>query len=309
MKKYFLISIKILITLFIIFFLFERIYEEREQLITSFGTYQSNYYIIVLVTLFMPINWLMEVLKWKVVVSPLKQLTIKAAIPGVLSGVSLGFVTPHAVGDYFARIWSIDHKDRKKVLGPILAARSFQMLPTLLFGLIALGSIQYSIDFDWLAYLSEIPLGLTLGGVGLLLLMGFVFYKYGNKIKHFKSYFELLLSISKTQYTQLLGLSFLRYAVFSLQFLMLLSVFEVDLSIWHQFMGVAFIFLMKSVLPTFNFFSDLGVREFGGIIYFELFGLVTSPIIAASLILWLINIALPALIGLFFIGDLKLDRP
>ena len=88
------------------------------------------------------------------------------------------------------------------------------MLPTLLFGLIALGSIQYSIDFDWLAYLSEIPLGLTLGGVGLLLLMGFVFYKYGNKIKYFKSYFELLLSISKTQYTQLLGLSFLRYAVF-----------------------------------------------------------------------------------------------
>jgi len=256
----------------------------------------------------MPFNWLMEVLKWKVVIKPLKKLSITEAIPGVLSGVSLGFVTPHAVGDYFARIWSINHKDRKKALGPILVARSLQMLPTLVFGSIALASVQYSVDIEWGKYISEIPLGLVLGGIIVFLLLCFVFYRYGNSMKAFKEYLVLLLSIKRNQYVLLGILSLVRYLIFSVQFLILLSVFEIDLSLWQQFMGVAFIFLMKSVLPTFNFFSDLGAREFSAIIYFELFGLATAPIIAASLTLWLINIALPALIGLFFIKDLKFER-
>ena len=66
-------------------------------------------------------------------------------------------------------------------------------------------------------------------------------------------------------------------------------------------------FLAKSVLPTFNFFNDLGVREFSAAIYFDALNIASGPVIMAGLILWLINIALPALVGLFFVQQFKID--
>ncbi len=308
LKQYFLISIKVIITLFIAYFLFEKIYQERNQFGLIVDVYRLNYALLFIVLFLMPFNWLMEVLKWKVCIAPLAKLSVKQALPGVLAGISMGFVTPHAVGDYFARVWTLKHKNRKKALGPILVARSLQMLPTLIFGLLSLTYIPYTYIFESNHFFEGSSAYLIVGGIVLLLVLMLIFITYGKKIRNVRRYFELLRQISLLDYLRLIALSVFRYLIFSFQFLLLLSVFDIELSAWQQFMGIAFIFLMKSALPTFNFLNDLGVREFSAILYFELFQVSTAPIIGASFLLWLINIAIPAFIGIFFIKNLNFER-
>jgi uncharacterized membrane protein YbhN (UPF0104 family) len=248
----------------------------------------------------------MEVLKWKYSIRPITEITLSKAFVGVLSGITLGFVTPHAIGDYFAKVYSLNHPDRKKALGLILIARMMQMLPTASFGLLAffIFSRKSFAQLDIPVFIPY-PILSILGLVLLVMLLIFFLKRNHSKIKDFivpiKKMGLELISI-------LAGLSILRYLIFSIQFLLLLSILNLNISIFMQFMGVSFMFLAKSIIPTFNFLSDLGIREFSAVLFFESIDIEAAPIIAAGLLLWLINIALPALLGLFFIPQLKLNR-
>ncbi len=307
MKKPFLFFLKIIISVAIFVYLFYKISIDQASFAEALQQYNNNPLIIIVVFMLMPFNWLMEVLKWKICISPLTRITYKQAFKGVFSGVALGFVTPRAVGDYFAKIWSIEHEDRKKALGPILIARLSQMAPTLIFGLFSIqlfiNNSDSSLSFDF-GYTS---IAVLIAGFLLLTILTILFFNFGKKSKQLLYYFDLIKELGRKIVFQLFGLSFVRYIIFSCQFLLLLSIFSFPLPLTDQFMGIAFMFLAKSVLPTFNVFNDLGVREFSAVLYFEAFGIAAAPIILAGLILWLINIAVPALIGLFFIHQFRID--
>jgi uncharacterized membrane protein YbhN (UPF0104 family) len=254
----------------------------------------------------MPLNWLMEVLKWKYSIRTITNISFSNAIIGVLAGVSLGFVTPHAIGDYFAKVFSIAHHDREKALGLILISRLMQMLPTSLFGLLAFYMFSQKSLLKF-----EIPFSLSyplLSLIGFLIIFIFVILILKRRLPNIQEYIQPIKRMGVKLIAILAGLSCLRYLIFSTQFLILLSVLDLKLNLFLQFMGIAFMFLAKSILPTFNFLSDLGIREFSVAVFFESFGLEVAPIIASGLILWLINIAFPAFIGLFFIPKLKLKN-
>ncbi len=296
-----------MVTILVLLFLYEQINEDKSGFISAFQIFSDNHIILLLVLILMPINWLMEVLKWKYSIQPITHISISKAITGVLAGVALGFVTPHAIGDYFAKVFSLTHHNRKKALGLILVGRMMQMVPTTIFGLIAfyLYSSNTIAKFD-------IPISLSypiLSTLGLLLTsLLFILFMKRNHPK-IQDYVQPVRNMGMKLFSVLAGLSILRYLIFSLQFLLLLSVLGLKISIFLQFMGVAFMFLAKSILPTFNFLSDLGVREFSVGLFFESTEIEVAPIIASALILWLINIAIPAFVGLFFIPKLKLKNP
>lgn len=291
----------------IVFFLFQRIYTEWDKLLDAFSVYVQQPLVILLVIILMPINWMIEALKWKISIGSFIYISFGQAIIGVLTGISLGFVTPHAVGDYFARIWTISHQDRKKTIGPVMVNRLAQLIPTAVFGIFALSLVSSHIKFSKVLIFDSYPLYVILISCSFLFFLLIVFNKYGKHLKRISAYFSVLKQVSISTYIKLVLLSFIRYGVFSLQFIILLSLFELEISLSDQFLGVAFIFLSKSVLPTFNFFNDLGIREFSAVLFFDLYTIDTSPIILASLILWFINIAIPAIIGVFFIRRFKID--
>lgn len=285
-------------------FLYQKIREDKSGFLTAFKLFQDNLIIIGAVILLMPFNWFMEVLKWKFSIKPITEISLHKASIGVLAGIALGFVTPHAVGDYFAKVFSLTHHDRKKALGLILVSRLLQMLPTAIFGLLAL----YIYSNENLSKY-DIPISLTypiLSILGLILLGLFIALFFKRNHPKIQDYILPVRQMGWKLVSILAGLSILRYLIFSTQFLLLLSVLGLKISLFMQFMGVAFMFLAKSILPTFNFLSDLGIREFSVALFFESLSEDVAPVIAAGLILWLINIALPAFIGLFFIPKLKL---
>ncbi len=306
MKKA-LLFLKIFFSVLIFIFLCYRVYNDFESFSMAMHNYSESYEVILIVLLLMPLNWLMEVVKWKLSIKELVQISYKKAIKGVLSGVALGFITPHAVGDYFAKVWSLNHTDRKKALGPILVARASQMFPTLLFGLISLKIFMSQFPLPQIYSYDYTHILIIISGSLFLGILIYLFFQFGNKRFRLNYYFDLVRKMQIKVVCGLLIFSIVRYIIFSAQFLILLSIFTIDLSLWNKFLGVSFMFLAKSVLPTFNFFNDLGVREFSAALYFEAMNIPSGPIILAGLILWLINIMLPALIGLFFVQQFKID--
>jgi len=99
-------------------------------------------------------------------------------------------------------------------------------------------------------------------------------------------------------------LSFFRYVVFSIQYLLVLKSFNIELSFLLTLSLIAATFFVSTVVPTFAL-TEITVRGVSAIYFFGLYLTDTMPVLAASLILWIINLAIPALLGTLFIWRLK----
>ena len=67
-------------------------------------------------------------------------------------------------------------------------------------------------------------------------------------------------------------------------------------------------FFLKSVVPSVSLLSDLGMRELSAMYLFGLLGQERLQVLSASLGLWLLNIAVPSAVGLFFVLRLRFAR-
>ena len=84
-----------------------------------------------------------------------------------------------------------------------------------------------------------------------------------NKVLFFafaKPFLIVLKSYSNWEIFEVFTLSCSRYLIFSLQFLIILLLFQIQLSIVDLLMIVFFVFFVKTIVPSISFISDLGVR-------------------------------------------------
>ncbi|MCG8389656.1 MAG: hypothetical protein MJA30_29150 [Cytophagales bacterium] len=263
--------------------------------------FASGYLIILFTMALMPFNWSLEALKWQCLSSGVVKLSFRQALKGVLSGLALGFVTPHGLGDYLGRIGMVGLERRTRLLGGIFTGRACQMLVTAMFGLIGV-----SVLFPAQTVL------LTVGALFASITLFFALRRLlkgrwleGRGLKTLVSYVKIIAEFDLVMLVKVFTYSLLRYLVFSLQFFLILDLLLPKLEPAIKFSGITWIFLAKSVLPTFNFLSDLGVREMSAIYFFEQFQVAVEPVIIASLLLWLVNILTPTLLSLPLIFQLK----
>jgi len=246
------------------------------------------------------LNWSLEAWKWQLLAEKVERISWTEAFKGVLAGLSLGFVTPNTLGDYAARLWMLQNRNRMEAVGAVMLGRVAQLYVTLVTGLLAF--LYVCQQRDWLPqFYFPALLILTLllvSGTYVAINRSFVY-----RIGHFRytrwlsPYFRVLTAYRPAEVFRVLGLSWLRYFVFTGQFLLLLWVFGVRLPLPDLISGIALVYLSKSIVPAFHFLSDLGVREFSALYVFGWYGAAASPVLAATLSLWLLNILLPALSG------------
>jgi uncharacterized protein (TIRG00374 family) len=275
----------------------------------------SNPLFLMTVLLF-PVNWGLEAWKWKFLLSRIEQVNFFKAFRGILTGITFGVITPLNLGDYAGRILQLENPERIKVIGAIFLSRIAQFFSTLLFGLASIifiilkskGSSSQTInDFYSLIFFLA---GLA---IAALIFLSFLFSLHRRVLASLKEsklfrpvykYFEILRLYSFKDIFYVVLISLLRYIVFSLQFVLLLCFFKVSEDLFFLFMGVFFIFLVKSIVPTI---FDLGVRETAAIYFFTFFNIIdNNSILYSSLGLWIINIVLPAVLGMFLIFKIKL---
>ena len=120
-----------------------------------------------------------------------------------------------------------------------------------------------------------------------------------------ESYFILLSQLTLKSAFSVMGMSVLRYAVFTIQFFCLFIWLGSQLPTEVLLLGIAWIFLIKTILPGLSILGDLVKRELSAILFFSFFTSDLSIVFIASFVIWLINIALPALVGVGFVKEHK----
>jgi uncharacterized membrane protein YbhN (UPF0104 family) len=101
------------------------------------------------------------------------------------------------------------------------------------------------------------------------------------------------------------GYGLLRYFVFLSQFVLALSLFHFQVGVWQLASCVALIFLAKTLIPAINVLGDLGLREFTALVVFAPFKLPAEQIIAATFLIWILNVLGPIVVGIFLIWKYK----
>lgn len=245
------------------------------------------------------VNWGIEAKKWQILASKIENITFRQAYKSVLVALSLGFVTPANLGDYAGKIWQLKSKNKTESIGAILLGNGIQFYVSLIFGEVAY-LIMWNKEittFDQILFCL----------IAFVLVLGIFIYQYRVKIieylprfsrlKSFQKHFEMMIKFDSTEIRLLFIWSILRYLTFSLQFVLILLIFKVNIHFIDLWAISCLVFLFKTIIPAINFISDLGVREYTALHFFSLFSVNISSVIMATFCLWFLNILLPVIFG------------
>ena len=95
--------------------------------------------------------------------------------------------------------------------------------------------------------------------------------------------------------------------VFTFQFFLLLQLFEVEIDYLNAMMMISMTYFVMTAVPTIAI-TELGVRGSMAVYFIGMIATNVKSIFMASSMLWLINLAIPALIGVLFIFQLRFFR-
>ncbi|MDQ3048252.1 MAG: flippase-like domain-containing protein [Bacteroidota bacterium] len=262
------------------------------------------------VCLLIGVNWGLEAFKWKVLISSLEIITYLKALQSVFAGVTISIFSPNRVGEFAGRIFFLEHADKVQASLRSFTGSMIQLAITLFAGLVALFA-YFQTD------LAETHSFVFLNNSGvkiwlLFLVLFLIFLLLANRLK--KSFSEKaqgwlkgIFGLDRRSFMLSFFLSLCRYAVYSLQYYLVLLLFNVDVDPSTGFMLIALSFMVTSLIPTFAL-TEIAVRGATAVYFFSGTGAAPGSVIAASLLLWLLNLGLPALAGSFFIWKLKFFR-
>jgi len=102
------------------------------------------------------------------------------------------------------------------------------------------------------------------------------------------------------------GLSVLRYAIFTVQFTVLIHVFLPEIALDVAMLGVGWTFLFRTVIPSL--FGNFGVREASAMMFFEPLVNDMTLILFPCLLIWFINTVVPSIFGAFALLSLNQEK-
>ena len=256
-----------------------------------------------------PLNWTLESAKWQLLAQKAVRITFAEAFRSTLTGLAVGAAVPAQLGDTLGRITSLRSKSRLRALGAALVSNGIQFYVSILGGAVGWFGSDFSRRFsqELSLVISSLLITILLGG----LLMGafrqslFTWRSKRPWAKKLKRSLEVARHYEAPELAVALAIGGLRYLVFVGQFALALTLFDLSLTTEQVLGGVSMVYLVKTILPAINAVGDLGVREFTALYVFEPYQLPSEKIMAATFLIWLVNILAPLLVGVFFIWKFK----
>lgn len=290
-------------------------YEDLEQLITHFEFLNPAKTIwLVAALLFMPLNWWLEALKWQLLVRKLYRINQKTAVRGVLTGITLGIFTPNRIGEIGGRPLVLPKEQRISGIIATSVGSMSQFLVTIIGGLVA-GSLYFLLFPDVFQVLHKNYLILLAVLVQLLAVLLLLLYINTQTIsqqllqrpfwKKYSRYINFLSHYTRSELLKILMISTLRYIVFCSQFYFLLLFFGVQVTPLQAYLSIAVTFLASSLIPAITL-AEIGIRGSVAIFFIGVFSNAVFGIVTASVMLWVVNVALTALAGSLFLFRLRI---
>ncbi len=312
-------TVKIIIVLLGILILYKKIFVnqnivEISQDVKNSFTNQKQFALMIVALTLVSVNIYLESIKWKLQVKPIENIDNWKSFISIFTGMTAGMFFPNRMGNFVGRIFMLEKGDRIKAAMVTIVGGFAQMIATVGFGLIA-------IPFFVKKYLALI-ISLSILIITLLILLYFNIHL----LRHFqfiipkkfkdktKEYFEVFALYNKKELLNILIISFLRYLLYTFQFVLLIWAFNIPLTYINSMIPISLTYLTMMIVP-FITITEIAVRGSVCVLIFEkwliLNGINTSygmMVFSASSLLWIFNIALPAIIGLFLTYRLNFFR-
>ena len=250
----------------------------------------------------MPLNWLVEAVKWRVLTAHLQSLSLWQATKSVLAGLAVSMLTPNRVGDFAGRIALLKPENRTAGAMTAFVGGYAQMLAIAALGVVAFALQPVLPDF-LSATADHYVLTMSLLSVFIIALVGFYFsarllaarFKF-NRWPWFEKFVGAAGQHTNHQLTDALFLSLCRSVIFIFQLQLMLQSFGINLELIDAFRSIALMYCFVSVIPTFAL-AEWGVRGSMALLFIVPLGGQPTQIVAASVALWIVNVAVPAAVG------------
>lgn len=272
------------------------------------------------VLLLMLLNWGVEARKWQVLLKHVEQMSWWRAFKATLTGVAFAINTPNRIGEYAGRILYVHEGNRIKSVSLTLVGSMSQFLVTLITGcggLIFLLSIRTSEKplvnagsyLFWIQVMLYIICTLSVTGLLIYFRMGWLVKLFDKvpPLSRLISYVRVVEDLSFLILLRIFSLSFVRYIIFMSQYILMIRLLQVDVTVWQAFWLISVVFLVLAVVPTIAL-AEIGIRGKVSMEIFGLFSINNIGVLIASVGIWAINLAIPALLGSLLILRIKIFK-
>ena len=224
----------------------------------------------------------------------------------ILVGITLGFVTPGRIGDYYGKNWYAAEHEKRSGMATAIVGGIIQTVITFFIGISALCVTLVINPFSASLFISPVTAIVISAVTGLFLLMCLFtpamickpLQKINFPARMIRLFKDAIAQFSSRQIFYFLGLSLIRYAVFASQFLLLLIIFNIQETYLILILKIALVFFFSTFIPSL-FLGKLGIRETFAVLLIGVPLEQNKEVLFASLSLWIINQVLPAILGYF----------
>jgi len=306
--KYINLLARIIIGILALIYIYFRLKDDVDTHLASFSVLTTKNYILLIITLLlMPVNWGIEAYKWKFVIRKFKNIPFIKALKHVFAGITIGLTTPNRIGEIPARVYLLDNKTHLTgLIGVTFLASFSQIIITFLGGFTAIFLLKEKTIIK-----DHFILWTIIGSIITVLL--FLVYFYSKIVLTFiqkipflnkKKWLEKFSFLSAQEKSTVLFFSLVRYFVFVIQFYLVLTAFHIPINNVATFNLIPLFFVISSFIPTFVI-SEIAVRGSVALVVFSSVSTDSLLIISAAVSLWIINVALPSIIGISGLKQLK----
>jgi hypothetical protein len=246
----------------------------------------------------LPVNVAFEALKWQRLVASAAPLSFLQAVRSVLSGIAASLITPNRIGEYPARILQMKERHSARLVSVSVLGACAQLLALMLAGLVGLGywCVLHPQALPWTVF------GVAAAGTALLATLYFSFERWAPRIEGIRwlrklhLWGRMLYRFSLKEQWLILGISLLRFLVYSFQYWLLLHWQGISLPPWEGMLLCALFFWAMAVIPSIAL-AELGIRGVVSLFVFGSYSPNAAGIAFATFVLWVMNLMLPALAG------------
>lgn len=273
------------------------------RLYSSINEY--TFLMLMLVLLFMFVQWMIEAKKWQLLLSETISLSLSKSLKMIFMGVSFSIATPNRVGEFAGRIFHLPQEARLQGTGFTFIGSFAQLIATCIAGAIGINLIDVNFVFQkYEAFHFPVILIQALS-LFLVLFFLFIYFKAGvffswvahlGYLKRWKDQFIQLSSLSNLMLLKVLFWSLTRYFIFLIQYWLMFEVVDLSLDFIQMSISISVLLFILSIVPTISL-VELGLRWQLSIL---LFAPLTSNVTALTMgvtFIWLLNMILPAGIG------------
>lgn len=305
LKKYGIIALKICIIACAWWYVAHKITSMPQDALLLFNNPRFSYPYIALVMLLMVANWTIEAIKWKFLAEKIQTISLYTSLQAICIGMPLALVTPNRIGEIGGRSLVVKQHKKKTMLATLLGS-IIQLTTTLIFGII--GFVLY------LIFAKPISIISNAGYIALLILcvcvaLYFLFRnaqcisRFAKRILGRHKYVSLIKTyrmFTTNNKLTVFAFSMLRYIIFSGQFMILVHMLLPEITIVELCISVFLTYFFTTIIPT-SVLGEVGIRGSVAMVVFGMFTPHEITIFQVSMLLWIINIAIPTLWGSYIL--------